>query len=890
MINEKLVSKYFEFNKTILSVLHLDKKVIDFYDGINEQSFSYRDFFLYMAKYFDLNTDFVDKSVIFVENFETIDETLEINSELTKTSGKTVNISFCYIKLNNNDFILSIKEQQVMDVDQLDQMTKANPKSYIDNRAKNNMLTKTPFTLILVDIDNFKHINDEYGQSVGDMILIEMVAQAKSILGGNGAISRVGGDRFLIMYDITDDYDTVHDFLFKLKLGMQDISICKTRGIRITLTIGSAQYPSDGIYDLLLLKCKKALIRGKNKGRDCFIMYIEEKCGKVSLNDKIEEKVTNHDSSSTKNDIYSLITGVNQLLDNDKNTDESVDKALNIIGNYFYIDRLTIARLDIKTHKIIKHHSWYNSKCTIKHEVYCIDEAIPYWAKALGSKNYIVVDDSKTLEDDYPLKKLFEKDFTTASISFELVVNGKSFGLIRFDMTTGSRHWQSNDFQVFLLLSQLFASFFQKNYLKDINYKTFYLDPKFGCYNFTKMFSDTSEIIVNSNVGDYSIIEIDIRNIIRYRSIIGEKRIHEIVKIMISCYEKYKLIYGKQHEGPFVIFMLGHDEEKIKRIVAELQKKIDDYTESINMINLELQVGVYRANSLNDRLIDAIANANLTRELNGTNNVLFYSDEVRSKALFKTEMILRIDEALEKKEFLLYLQPKMSTKEGKLIGAEALTRWNYKGEKLLFPDQFISIFEEQGVIDKLDFSVFENVCIYQKKLIEDGYTPVPISVNVSRYIVDLNAYLNKLENIRKKYDISPKLIEIEITEGMFYENSLLISGFIDRLHECGYKVSMDDFGAGYSNLVAMAKLKFDTIKFDKSFCFDLENVNVKMMLDKLIELIKMMKMKTICEGVETKDNVDYLTKIGCDSIQGYYYSKPIPCADFRKKYFEGGAK
>ena len=95
--------------------------------------------------------------------------------------------------------------------------------------------------------------------------------------------------------------------------------------------------------------------------------------------------------------------------------------------------------------------------------------------------------------------------------------------------------------------------------------------------------------------------------------------------------------------------MLG----KIKRIVAELQKKIDDYTESINMINLELQVGVYRANSLNDRLIDAIANANLTRELNETNNVLFYSDEVRSKALFKTEMILRIDEALEKKEFLL---------------------------------------------------------------------------------------------------------------------------------------------------------------------------------------------------------------------------------------------
>ena len=96
---------------------------------------------------------------------------------------------------------------------------------------------------------------------------------------------------------------------------------------------------------------------------------------------------------------------------------------------------------------------------------------------------------------------------------------------------------------------------------------------------------------------------------------------------------------------------------------------------------------------------------------------------------------------------------------------------------------------------------------------------------------------------------------------------------------------MDDFGSGYSNLVSMAKLNFDTIKFDKSFCIDLENSNVKIMLDKLIELIKMMNMSTICEGVETKENVDYLTKIGCDSIQGYYYSKPIPYQDFKKKYY-----
>ena len=747
------------------------------------------------------------------------------------------------------------------------------------------MLSRTPFILVLVDIDNFKHINDEYGQSVGDMILIEMVAQAKSILGNNGIIARVGGDRFLIINDIEDDYDKAHEFLFKLKLGMQDISVCKSKGIRITLTLGSAGYPSDGKYDLLLLKCKKALIRGKNKGRDCFIMYTKEKCGEVTLNDKIEDKINKIDTSSTKNDVYSLISSVTQLLENEITEEDSINKALNMIGNYFYIDRLSVARLDIKTHKIIKHHCWYNPKCTIKHEVYCKDDVVKDWAKALGNKNYIRVNDSKDLKDDNPLKQLFLIDSTTASMSFELVVNEKSFGLIRFDMTTGSRQWQSNDFQVFLLLSQLFASYFQKNYLKDTNYKTFYLDPKYDCNNFAKMFNDAGEAIINNNITDYTIIEIDIRDIIRIRSFLGKKTIYDLVSLIVNSFKDHNYIYGKQNEGPFVIFIEGHDKNKVEELVDEIKNRIDSFMDSINLLKLDLQIGVYFANALEDSLVDAIGNANLTRTLNNTNEILYYSEDIKNKNLFKTEMIVRIDDALDNDEFLLYLQPKISTKDGSLIGAEALTRWKYKHEKLLFPDQFINIFEEQGIIDKLDYKVFENVCIYQKKLIEEGYNPVPISVNVSRYIVDLDSYLNNIEAIRGKYNISPDLIEIEITEGMFYENSLLISNFINKLHSLNYKVSMDDFGSGYSNLVSMAKLKFDVIKFDKSFCFDLENLNVKVMLDKLIELVKLLKMKTVCEGVETKENVEYLTKIGCDSIQGYYYSKPIPCNEFKEKYY-----
>ena len=151
-----------------------------------------------------------------------------------------------------------------------------------------------------------------------------------------------------------------------------------------------------------------------------------------------------------------------------------------LVGGYFYIDRVSIARLNIKTHKLFKKNAWYNPKISVKHEVYCNDDIIPDWGKALGVKNYIRFDDCLNLDDNNPLKEIFKVDNTTASISFELVVNGVSFGLMRFDMTTGVRHWTTDNFQVFMLISQLVATYLQKNYLKEINYKALYFDSKYN--------------------------------------------------------------------------------------------------------------------------------------------------------------------------------------------------------------------------------------------------------------------------------------------------------------------------------------------------------------------------------------------------------------------------
>ncbi len=887
MKNEELVKIYMDLNKVLLASIHLENKTVYTFDGENNYNFSYIEFFQFMAKKFNLAPAFINKALLILESLDSSNEFLEIVAEYYDNDGHPNTFVYHILSQKKNELLVSIRKSN-NDFGPKDQITKSVSKAYIDNIVKYNILAKSPFLLIYVDIDNFTKINVEYGQAFGDRVLIEMVSACNDFIGNKGFISRVVGDRFLIFYEISNDYDEVHSFVFNLKIKMQNITSAISRGIAITVTIGAVRFPYDGNeYELLLKKCEKALIRGKNKGRDCFVIYLVEKTGPVTADDEIKA-IDKIDAVSTKDNVYSLITSVNQTLSTENSFDEALDKAIASIGNYFYIDRVTIARINIKTGKIIKHHAWFNHKTSSRFNVYCIDEIIPIWAEALGNKKFLKIDDTQKLDKNHPLVNIFPIDHTSSSLAFELLVNNRSYGLIRFDMTTGPRHWPGELFQIMLLLSQLISSNIQKNYLSQQNSEIMYYDSKHGVYNFLKFFKDSGEYLLNNPIEKFSIVEFDARNIVKYIMTIGDKKIHQLVLDIMDCLVPYydELIYGKRPNGPFVIFFMHQDKEKIELIIEKIGQLIHKFSIETHTNDISLQAGGYLADLKADGLELSIERASTTRSLNKTNHLIWYSDEINRNEMFINEMVSRVDEAILNNEFIINLQPKISTIDLSLIGAEALSRWNYKKEKILSPNQFINIFEEKGIIDKLDFYVFEEICKYQKNLIIKNKKLVPVSVNVSRYISDYVNYINHIEKIRNKYDIPAKYIEIEITEGMYYENSSLISNFIDLLHEKGYLVAMDDFGAGYSNLVGLAKLNFDIIKFDKSFCSDLNNENVKSTITQLLYLVKSMNMTTICEGVENAEDVQFLANTGCDAIQGFYFSKPISMDEFLNKYYK----
>ncbi len=267
-----------------------------------------------------------------------------------------------------------------------------------------------------------------------------------------------------------------------------------------------------------------------------------------------------------------------------------------------------------------------------------------------------------------------------------------------------------------------------------------------------------------------------------------------------------------------------------------------------------------------------------------SNQIAFYDEEDFNKDLQSHELQEDLRFAIEKKELVVYLQPKYGIENEAVIGAEALVRWNHKTRGLLSPGMFIPIAEQTGFVREIDFFVFESVC---KKLAEwkkHGKNLITISVNFSRDHLSDNDFVPKLIKIAADYGVEPKYLEIELTESAVYDEMGRLLEVMYHIKEAGFGLSMDDFGSGYSSLHLLREMPVDVLKLDKGFlddCHD-DNVREKKVISHVISLAKDLEISVLAEGVETESQKSFLAGAKCDMIQGYYYAKPMPMDDFEK--------
>ena len=375
-------------------------------------------------------------------------------------------------------------------------------------------------------------------------------------------------------------------------------------------------------------------------------------------------------------------------------------------------------------------------------------------------------------------------------------------------------------------------------------------------------------------------VQFDIRRFKIINDLYGEKFGDEI---LLFVKEKLKELCNDRQffmnpSGDVFMVVTEYDDEQM---LMDFIKAIESGLTLFKNVKLQLTFGVYSIEDKNmeiRQMEDRAAIARTAAKTNVLTNVLFYKEQFKELLYTRKFIEENMHAAVEEKQFQMYLQPKYSISQNKIVGAEALVRWTHPERGMVYPNEFIPIMEENGFIKIVDYYIWGEACRFIKKCAEVGITDCPISVNVSRHHLKDVEFMSVLADDIRENQIDKSLLELEITETV---NDLKISQVAMQLKEGGFTLLMDDFGSGYSSLNVLLETPFDVIKLDKKFMDNMmASEKGKLILEYVVSMAEKLGLGLLAEGVETKEQVELLRKIGCDKVQGYYFAKPMPQEEF----------
>jgi diguanylate cyclase (GGDEF)-like protein len=436
---------------------------------------------------------------------------------------------------------------------------------------------------------------------------------------------------------------------------------------------------------------------------------------------------------------------------------------------------------------------------------------------------------------------------------------------------------------ILVVLAFLFFAFdikrMQKKQRKEIEKLAFH-DPLTGGEN-AAGFKD--RVMKQERMG--YLVSMDLHAFKMVNTVCGNERGDEILR---SVYEWMREeiapedLIGHVSADRFLLFFPRHDEKEVLEKLTNINNKIVRETKSVDVPQLSAYFGI----TLYERGMSvekALSDAGFARDsIHDKRNMLysFFDKHVTDRIFEDKKMEDSFESAIENREFEVWYQPKFSPATCSIVGAEALVRWRRDGQ-LVPPGKFIPLFESDGLIRTLDEYVFREVCAEQKKLIDKGISVFPVSVNLSRASIYSVNVVDRYRQITDEVGIDPNLVPLEITESMAVDDDSL-KALADEFHSKGFPLHMDDFGSGYSSLASLNRLHFDTLKLDKSLVDYIGNFGGDQLIKHTIALAKDLGMHVTAEGVENENQVTFLQEQNCDSIQGFYYSKPKPRDEYEQ--------
>ncbi len=410
-------------------------------------------------------------------------------------------------------------------------------------------------------------------------------------------------------------------------------------------------------------------------------------------------------------------------------------------------------------------------------------------------------------------------------------------------------------------------------------------DPLTGVYNRQKLYQSMRQLLVKNKEKEFAYMQVDIERFKMINTFYGTAEgdrllcyLAQIIRDILWDYDD--CTYGRISADIFGIFIV-RDDKKIDEIEETIREKLKRYKANY-FLNTSTGIYIIEDNQMD---ISAICDKAAIAAKGCKNNYMVhkavYTPEMSEVLIKEQRIINEMDKALEEEEFVVYFQPKYSLYSLKPSGAEALVRWRKPDGKMVSPGDFIPIFERNGFIIKLDYYIWEKVCQFIRRELDEGNEVDPISVNVSRVNLYNPKFFETLVGLVERYKIPAKYLNLELTESAFSDDAEMLRKTVDYLHKSGFTILMDDFGSGYSSLNLLKDINLDILKIDMKFLSKgPSTAKCEKIIEAVINMAASLDMPVIAEGVEEKEQVELLKRLGCDYIQGFYFAKPMTEQDY----------
>ena len=414
-------------------------------------------------------------------------------------------------------------------------------------------------------------------------------------------------------------------------------------------------------------------------------------------------------------------------------------------------------------------------------------------------------------------------------------------------------------------------------------------DWQTGIGNLNLFYRRGQAIIDEGKINQYAAVYLNIKNFKLINEMfggeVGNNAIINYAQSLDATMWENEILVHLGGDNFVALLFHSHLEEFLERVkdypvyVTQNEKKLE--------CRLSARAGVYLPDKSVERveqIMNCISSAAACAKYgSGDKEVVYHTEVMHEKLRQESKMEKDLDPALRDGELVAYFQPKVNLEKKEIVGAEALVRWRHE-DRILCPDEFIPVAERNGFVCQIDYEILKQTCRHIQQWKKEGIQVVPVSVNFSkRHLVNKNTADLIYETV-KKYEVEPELIEIEFTETAFYNDQKEFQEIVEKLKKYGFRTSVDDFGAGSSNLNLLQNLVFDVLKIDKSFLDDAEHMERnRVILENLVHMAKELSMGVICEGVETQEHADFLKSIKCQYVQGFLFDRPLTAEAFREK-------